>query len=88
MTRRIPLYLSPKNASQLADLLYRHMVVANTFTEKPSAKANEAAYLLSELRRQCCLRSGMDDPYSELPLIVRSTEQGDRTTPRKEVRQC
>jgi hypothetical protein len=65
--KRVPFYLTQTQLDDLAQSLYKlqHLVdVASGAT-----KGTDLPFqLLSDLRRQCCYRSGAEDPFPELPL--------------------
>ena len=65
--RRVPFYLSQDLIDRLAHLLWQHQTVTDIIGRTPEPSI-EAACFLTELRKQCCLRSGAADPFEDLPL--------------------
>lgn len=65
--RRVPFYLTQSQLNDLAQSLYKlqHIVdVAHGDQRAPDIHFR----LLSDLRLQCVVRSGADDPFKGLPL--------------------
>ena len=68
MSRRtFPLYLDQQGVDELAQLLYVHQHVIDVVSERPAP--DKAFRALTELRRQCCVRSGAADPFPDLPFV-------------------
>ena len=70
--KRVPFYLSQKQLHDLAQLLYTGQHITNVVHGLVPIGDQHAPdlhfQLLSDLRKQCCLRSGATDPFPELPL--------------------
>lgn len=66
--RRVPLYLDQAQIDALALLLYKHQTISNVVTSRRDAVSEEAACFLTEIRKQCCCRSGAADPFPDMPL--------------------
>ena len=68
MARRVPLYLTQDQVDQPALLLYKHQTVTNVVSGDGRV-SEAAACFLTEIRLQCCARSGADDPFPDMPLV-------------------
>lgn len=69
MSKRFPFYMTQSQLDELAQVLYTHQYVIDVVsTESPSS--DRAFRMLSELRRQCCIRSKAADPFEDLPLAT------------------
>ncbi len=66
--KRYPCYFTQDQLDGLARLLYAHQAVINTASsDRPTS--DEPMRVLTELRRQCCDRSGAVDPYPHMPHV-------------------
>jgi hypothetical protein len=64
--KRVPFYLTQDQLDGLAQSLYKLQHLVDVASD--SAPAKDLPFqLLSDLRRQCCYRSGAEDPFPELP---------------------
>ena len=69
MSKRFPFYLTQAQVDDLAQILFTHQHVIDVVSdEKPTS--DRAFRMLSELRRQCCIRSKAADPFEDLPLAT------------------
>lgn len=68
MPRRVPLYLSQDQVDQLALLLLKHQTVTNVVSGDGTV-SEAAACFLTEIRLQCCARSGAADPFPDMPMV-------------------
>lgn len=73
--QRVPLYLTQTQIDALALLLYRSQTITNIVATGRHERSEEAACFLTELRQQCCVRSGADDPFPYLPLCPSFAEE-------------
>jgi hypothetical protein len=67
MPRKFPVYLSQEQVDQwvLSLLAYQH--ATDVLSHDPTR--DQAYRMATEIRRQCCDRSGAADPFPELPYI-------------------
>ena len=66
--RRYPVYLTQEGVEQLCHVLYAYQSVVNvTSSDRPTSDL--PTRLLSEVRRQCCDRSGAEDPMPYHPHV-------------------
>ena len=72
---KFPIYLSQSQVDLAANVFYRHQHITDVLSKDVPASA-EAACLLTELRRQCCVRSGAADPFPDLPMSPAFSEGG------------
>lgn len=70
--RKYPLYLDQGEIDELAASLYKLQHITDVASDLPSS--DRPFRQLSELRRQCCLRSGAADPFPDLPLAPRASQ--------------
>jgi len=65
--KRFPFYLSQVQLDDLAFALYKLQHIVDVATGDAPAP-DRPSQLLSDLRLQCCYRSGAEDPFFHLPL--------------------
>jgi hypothetical protein len=71
--KRVPFYLTQEQLDGLAQSLYKLQHIVDVASD--SARSTDVPFqLLSDLRRQCCYRSGAEDPFPELPMSPCLTE--------------
>ncbi len=66
--KRFPFYLSQTQVDDLAQLLYTHQAIIDTIS--PVRPTPDRAFrFLTDMRQQCCDRSGAEDPFPDLPHV-------------------
>ena len=68
MSRRFAFYLTQEGVDELAQELYR-LQAASDILHRERPTPDRPYRILSELRRQCCERSGAADPFPDLPCV-------------------
>lgn len=80
--KRFPFYLTQAQLDGLAQSLYKLQHIVDVASG--SAQSMDVPFqLLSDLRRQCCDRSGAQDPFPDLPLALclAETQSDGRSIP-------
>jgi hypothetical protein len=67
MPRKYPVYLSQESIDQWVPALLAYQHATDVLSHDPTR--DQAYRMATEIRRQCCDRSGADDPFPELPHI-------------------
>jgi hypothetical protein len=67
MPRKFPVYLSQEQVDQWVPALLAYQHATDVLSHDPTR--DQAYRMATEIRRQCCDRSGASDPFPELPHI-------------------
>jgi hypothetical protein len=76
MPRKFPVYLSQEQVDQWIPALLAYQHATDVLSHDPTR--DQAYRMATEIRRQCCDRSGAADPFPELPHIPAGSESQGR----------
>lgn len=80
--RKIPFYLTQDGLDEILQLLYRHQALVN-IASSDHPTCDRATRIMSEIRRQCCVRSGAADAFDDHPMTPADTLESGTTQRRR-----